>query len=75
MLMGDPDWSSDTPEGTATHEGPRLEQKKCKKEGAGENKGREPGVATRNHHIPIQSPALGVVSTKGLAGTEHKVVK
>lgn len=33
--MGDLDWSSDIPEGTAAHEGPRQEQEKGKKEGAG----------------------------------------
>lgn len=71
MLMGDRDWSSDTAEGTPAHEGPRLEQVKGKKEGAGENKGRKPGAATRYHHIFLQYPALAVVSLKGLAGTEH----
>lgn len=75
MLLGDPHWSSDTPEETAACEGPRLEQEKGKKEGAGENKGRKSGAATRNLHIPTQHPALGVVSPKGLAGTECNVVK
>lgn len=69
MLTGDPDQSSDTPEGTLAHEGLRLEQEKGKKEGAGETKGRKPGAATRIHHIPAQSPALGLLSLKGLAGT------
>lgn len=47
--MGDPHWSSDTPEETAAHEEPRREQEKGKKEGAGETKGRKPEAATRNH--------------------------
>lgn len=75
MLMGDPHWSSDTPEETAACEGPRLEQEKGKKEGARENKGRKSEAATRNLHIPTQPPALGVVSPKGLAGTKCNVVK
>lgn len=61
--MGDPHWSRDTPEGTAAHGGPRLEQEKSKK----------PGLPTRNHRILPQPPALPIASAKGLAGTEHNV--
>lgn len=75
MLMGARDWSSDTPARTPALEGPRPEQEKANKEEVGENVGRKPGAATRNYHTPTQSPALGVVSPKGLAGTEHNVVK
>lgn len=73
--MRDPDSSSDIPEGTAAHEGPRQEQEKKEEGRSRENKGRKLGAATRNYHTPTQSSALGVVSTKGLAETEHKVVK
>lgn len=71
--MGDPDWSRDTLEGTVAHGGPRLEQEKSKKEGAGEEKSKKPGLATRNHHILPQPPVPPIASAKELAGTEHNV--
>lgn len=75
LVVGDTHGSRDTPKGTAAHGGSRLEHQKSQKEGPGEEKSKKPGAAARNHRVPSQFLALPVVSSKGLAGTEHNVVK